>query len=113
MTDWYNFAHDICSEELINNPLCIGGVGHTVAIDELVVTRAKPGNAQARPVPPQWVFGGVDLGTGEFFMELVPQRDAATLQPIIQRTIAPGTRIWSDHWAPYYGLNARQTVNYC
>ena len=50
------------------------GVGHTVAIDESVVAKTKPGNVQARPVPPQWVFGGVDLGTGEFFMEVVPQR---------------------------------------
>jgi len=116
VTDWYNFARDICSEELINNPLRIGGAGHTVAIDESVVAKTKPGNARARPVPPQWVFGGVDLGTGEFFMELVPQRDAATLQPIIQRTIAPGTRIWSDQWAAYNGLNAlgyvHQTVNH-
>jgi len=48
-------------------------------------------------------------------MELVPQRDAATLQPIIQRTIAPGTRIWSDQWAVYNGLNAYYGLNdyYC
>ena len=41
VTDWYNFARNICSEELINNPLCIGGAGHTVAIDESVVARTK------------------------------------------------------------------------
>ena len=27
----------------------------------------------------QWVFGGVDLNTGDFFMEIVTSRDAATL----------------------------------
>ena len=39
-------------------------------------------------------------------MELVDRRDAATLVPIIQRYIVPGTRIWSDEWPVYNGLNA-------
>ena len=70
-----------------------------MAIDESVVVKSKPGNVQARPVPPQWVFGGgVQLRTNRFFMELVDRRDAATLVPIIQRYILPGTRIWSDEW---------------
>lgn len=59
---------------------------------------------------------GVDLGTGSFFMELVPQRDAATLVPIIQRIILPGSTVWSDEWAAYNQLNAlgyvHQTVNH-
>jgi len=45
------------------------------------------------------VWGGVDLGTGSFFMELVSQRDAATLAPIIQRVILPGSTVGSDEWA--------------
>ena len=106
----------MCSADLLRNPLQLGGPGHVVAIDESVVARAKPGNAHARPVPPQWVFGGVDLGTGSFFMELVPQRDAATLIPIIQRNILPGSTVWSDEWVAYNNLNAlgyiHQTVNH-
>ena len=39
-------------------------------------------------------------------MELVDRRDAVTLVPIIQRYIVPGTRIWSDEWPVYNGLNA-------
>jgi len=101
---------------MLRNPLQLGGPGHVVAIDESVVARAKRGNGRARPVPAQWVFGGVDLGTGSFFMELVPQRDAATLVPIIQRLILPGSTVWSDEWAAYNQLNAlgyiHQTVNH-
>ena len=84
------FLRDVCSSDLLAQPFIIGGVGQTVAIDESVVARAKPGNRRGRPVPPQWVFGGVELGTGNFFMQLVSQRDAATLLPIIQRHIRPG-----------------------
>lgn len=49
-------------------------------------------------------------------MEMVAQRNAATLVPLIQRHILPGTHIWSDEWAAYAGLNnagyVHQTVNH-
>jgi len=91
--DWTRFLRDVCSADLLAHPQQLGSPGHTVAIDETVVARRKPGNAQGRPVLAQWVFGGVDLFTGVFFMELVARCDAATLIPIIQRHIQPGTRI--------------------
>ena len=91
----------------------LGGPGHTVAIDETVVD-----NAQGRPVPAQWVFGGMDLHTGGFFLELVPRHDTATLVPITQRHVLPGTPIWSDEWGgtAYINLNGlgyiHKTVNH-
>jgi len=49
-------------------------------------------------------------------MEMVDQRDAATLEPIIRNNILPGTRIWSDQWGAYNNLNnlgfIHQTVNH-
>ena len=51
-------------------PVITGRPGLTVSIDESVVAPAKPGNGCGRRVPPQWVFGGVELGSGTFFMEL-------------------------------------------
>ena len=113
---WFNFIREICSADLIANPVQLGGPGHIVAIDETMVARRKPGNAQGRPVRSQWVFGGVDLNTGSFFMETVRRRDAATLTPVIQRNILPGTRIWSDEWRAYHQLPqlgyVHETVNH-
>jgi len=51
-------------------------------------------------------------------LEIVHQRDAATLLPIIQRHTKPGTEIWSDEWAAYNSVNtlpnvsSHQTVNH-
>ena len=46
----------------------------------------------------QWVFGMVDTSQQPAlgYMEVVQQRDAATLLPIIQAHTAPGTTIHSD-----------------
>ena len=59
--------------------------------------RGRPTTAE------QWVFGLVDTSQSPALgiMELVPSRDAATLLPIIQQHVRPGTVIWSDEWAAY------------
>ena len=40
------------------------------------------------------------------YMELVQQRDATTLLPIIQQHVLPGTTIWSDQWAAYNNVGS-------
>ena len=51
-------------------------------------------------------------------MEVVDQRDAATLLPIISDHIVAGTTVWSDMWAAYNGIAAlpevaaHETVNH-
>jgi len=112
--DWLTFVRDLCSAELLHQPRPIGGQGHTVAIDDILIF---PDNVHRHAVP-QWMFGGVDLATKEFFMQLVPSRDWVVLEPIIQTHILPGTTIWSDHWGAYVGLHVlpqqyiHQTVNH-
>ena len=52
------------------------------------------------------------------YMEIVNKRDAATLLPIIQAHVAPGTTIHSDEWAAYRrisalpGIAGHSTVNH-
>ena len=35
------------------------------------------------------------------YMQIVARRNTATLLPIIQRTVLPGTTVWSDQWSSY------------
>ena len=52
------------------------------------------------------------------YMELVPQRNATTLLPIIQQHTVRGTTVWSDQWAAYNqiaalpGIAGHSTVNH-
>ena len=52
------------------------------------------------------------------FMQVVPQRTAATLLPLIQQHVAPGMVIHSDQWASYNqvgtlpNVSAHRTVNH-
>lgn len=45
------------------------------------------------------------------YMEIVAQRDAATLLPIINAHVAPGTTVWSDQWAAYRRVSTLPNVN--
>ena len=47
------------------------------------------------------MFGGIERGTTHSFMVVVLDRSAATLLPIIQTYIRPGTLIISDEWRAY------------
>ena len=52
------------------------------------------------------------------YMEVVPARNTATLLPIIQTHVAPGTIVHSDKWAAYNqvgnlpNVGSYQTVNH-
>ena len=59
-----------------------------------------------------WVFGMCDTSTDPAlgYMEIVGQRDAATLLPIIRAHVNQGTVIWSDCWAAYNNVIALPSI---
>ena len=99
ITDWKNFVRDLCVELFLTNPQPIGGPGHVVEIDESKFGHRK--YSRGRMLSGQWVFGGIDVDTKDIFMIPVQNRTAATLVPLIEQYILPGTTIHSDEWASY------------
>lgn len=101
---WFQFARDACSNFMSRNSNQIGGPGHVVEIDESVVSRRK--YHVGRMVKEKWVFGGIDTTTYLGFIQLVENRSAEVLLPVIQQWILPGTEIHSDGWAAYNQITA-------
>ena len=98
ITNWRNFIRDVFAEYLLRHPVVIDRVGRTVEIDESAFVKRKH---VGRVVRTQWFFEGIDTTTHEGFLVAVPQRDAATLLPILQQYVRPGTTVISDLCAAY------------
>ena len=67
----------------------IGGESRTVEIDEAVISKRKY-NA-GRMLPEIWGFGGICEETDEIFIQIVQNRKAETLIPLIESSIMPGS----------------------
>jgi hypothetical protein len=64
--DWANLCREVCIDEVIKQETRIGGVGTIVEIDESLFGKQKFGRGELHDG--QWVFGGVQRGTGECFL---------------------------------------------
>ena len=55
----------------------------------------------------QWVFGvlATDYTPCRGYFQIVRHRDRATLMPILQRVLLPGSEIHSDDWGAYANLS--------
>ena len=115
IVDWFNLCREVCAVYMDQiETEKIGGVGKVVEIDESKFGKRKYNRGRRREG--QWVLGGVERGSEEMFMQIVPSRDAATLLPVIITNVKPGTEIHTDEWRSYARLNRRgyvhHTVNY-
>ena len=90
----------------MNNSLTFGGDDVIAQIDESLFSHKPKYHRGRAPAADQWVFGIVDTSTtpGVGYMELVPDRRAVTLIPVIQRFVLSGSIIHSDQWAAYQPL---------
>ncbi len=86
--------------------------GKEVEIDESKFGKRKYNRGRMRDG--KWVFGGCERGSVDAFMTIVNDRTAATLIPIIQAHIRPGTTIMSDEWSWISNITgySHQTVNH-
>ena len=83
--DWYHLHREIYEEIIMNKSEAIGGYGKRVQIDESKFGKRK--YHRGHRIEGQWVFGGIEEGTRRNFMVCVEKRDAATLIPLIERSV--------------------------
>lgn len=118
--DWNNFLRDICSRQLLANPIQLGGPGRHVMIgierilkkyalyiDESLMARRK--YHVGHLVPERWVFGLFDAEQRIGVLEFVDDRIQATLFPLIQKYVRGGTIINSDSAAMYVNHHTQQS----
>lgn len=105
---WSRLIRELELQWCLNNTSqVIGGPNTIVEIDEAKFGRRKYN--RGRKIDGKWVFGGVQLGTPNIFLEVVDARDQETLMEVIHRRILPGTTIISDGWKSY-GSIAREGI---
>ncbi|KAL7723520.1 hypothetical protein ACLKA6_001960 [Drosophila palustris] len=113
--DWKSYLREVYIDwSSKNSRVRIGGPDKIVEIDEAKVGKRKYN--RGRVVEGQWVFGGIERESGEFFILPVECRNAETLLKIIKERVADGTTIMSDCWKAYNCLAEEgfihQTVNH-
>ncbi|KAM7284651.1 hypothetical protein ISCGN_001745 [Ixodes scapularis] len=102
ITDWTSLCREVVVNAVFTHSEMIGGEGVTVELDESMFMRRKYHRGYLSPG--QWVFGGVERGSGCCFLVPVETRDAKTLLGLIAKWVRPGTRIITDCWAGYRKL---------
>ena len=96
----------------------LGGRGIICQIDESMFRYKQKYHVGRFVQGCRWVFGIVDTSThpGKYYVQLVPDRSADTLIPILRNVCKDGSIIWSDEWRSYNNIEnnnfEHQTVNH-
>ena len=81
----------------------IGGPGHFFEIDESKFGKRK--FHKGKRVVGCWIVGGIDRQTKDTFFQVVHDRSAETLLPILIENIHPESIVISDCWKSYSTLS--------
>jgi hypothetical protein len=106
-TDWKSYFRDVCSHAVeARTGFKIGGRNCTVEVDETLLFKRK--NHTGRLLEGEnrqvWFFGGICRESGDCFVVRVPDRSQRTLHDAIRDNVALGSRIVSDCWRGYAGI---------
>jgi LSD1 subclass zinc finger protein len=92
-----------CENFIMHNPVMLGGNNIVINLDESLF-RHKPKYHRGRLTKHElWVFGVADTSftPAHIYLELVEDRSAATLLPIVKRVLRHNSIVISDDWASY------------
>ena len=105
----YDKIRKIISEYVSSEPIRLGGPGIICQIDESLFSHKVKAHRGRAPQQQIWVFGILDTSRskGHVYLEVVENRSAETLLPIISKVVKPGTIVYSDEWAGYSKISSR------
>ena len=99
---WFSNCRLMCSNWVELEAPQLGGPNKVVEIDEAAFGRRKYKLGRLKETV--WVLGGVERSSRKVFLEIVRDRTARTIIPIIQKWVAPGTTIMTDEFGAYRRL---------
>ncbi len=113
----YSMLRTMAGNCVDNEEFMLGGQGVICQIDESLFSHKIKAHRGRSPRSQIWVFGIVEVGTGNFYVEVVPNRSAEVLLPIIRRVVRSGSIVCSDEWAAYNNIQSNlnlehRTVNH-
>lgn len=122
IVDWLNLFREVCIHAIANSDKLVGTADSPILIVESYFCgkrkysrgRLLQGDINSRPsytlrnnygtlVKVPWVLGLYKSKFDVWFI-LIPDRRGATLLPIIQDHVSPGSTINTDEWGGYNGL---------
>lgn len=104
----------LIKDYFLENPIRLGGANKVVQIDEAKLNFNVKSHRGRSAIAPDWAITMVDVSTfpGRGYAEMVPDRSAATLVPIIESVVRSGSSIHTDEWSAYSTLNNRNSYNH-
>lgn len=110
VSSWYRKCRLMCLAHT-RETQPIGGPGKIVEIDETLVFHRK--NDRGREKQQIWVVGGIERAEEQrqpnqplrLFIDVVPNRNAETLNTLVSERVLRGTTIHTDKWGGYVDLN--------
>ena len=77
-----------------------------------IISNVLQYNRGRRPARQTWVFGIIttEYSPARGYFTVVDRRDAATLCPIIEHCLLPGSEVHTDDWGAYRGLRRLPNV---
>ena len=118
MVDMHNFFREICAMYFVQNPIKLSAPGVIVQIDESSFSHKPKYHHGRAPASLIRVFGIVNTSTKPAvgYMDIIEERDAATLLPKIERIVRKRSMVHSNKWKAYSQMQGHgykhRTVNH-
>jgi len=119
VVELYSKLRTIVARRMDSMHFRLGGPGTICQIDESLFCHKVKAHRGRVPQAQVWVFGIICTSSNRprLYLEVVENRSAETLLPIISRVVLPGTVVHSDEWKAYKNINTvvgleHKTVNH-